>query len=374
FERQAFDAKMVISNGLHDADVKNVNIELFFFDKNEQPVTGTTDPNAVGAKFFYRTDSLKEINAIDGGGEVKANSSAEIHWLIIPAKGAASNEGSLYYVGAKVTYTLNGVETTVDVTPDFIVVKPQPTLTLDYFLPTDVYADDAFTDEVEPAVPFTLGVRIKNTGGGAAVKTAIESAQPKIVENKLNLLIDFKILGGYVSDEPAGQSLLLDFGDIEANSSKVGRWNMITTLSGRFVEFNAYYSHADELGGAVTSLLEEVNTHTLVHDVKVDLPGRDNIRDFLALDEDALRVYESDGVDTVVANQSETVQLNLQGSTIRLNYQDVPGFTYVKIPDPFQESRVPVKAVRSDGKILPPENFWLSKTRNEDGETWAYHI
>lgn len=374
FERQAFDAKMIISNGLHDADVKDVNIELLFMDKNEQPVTGTTDPNAVGAKFFYRTDSLKGIDSIEGVGQVNANSAAEIHWLIIPSAGAAANEGSLYYVGAKVTYTLNGVETTVDVTPDYIVVKPQPKLTLDYFLPIDVYADDAFTDEIEPPVPFTLGVRIKNTGLGAAMKTAIESAQPKIVENKLNLLIDFKILGGYVSDEPAGQSLLLDFGNIDAQSSKVGRWNMITTLSGQFVEFNAYYSHADELGGAVTSLLEEVNTHTLVHDVKVDLPGRDNIRDFLAKDGDVLRVYESDSIDTVVTNQSKTAQLQLLSDSAKLTYQAVPGFTYAQMSDPYQESRVPAKAVRSDGKVLPPENIWLSKTRDESGENWLYYI
>lgn len=373
-ERQAFDAKMIIGNGLQDADVEDVSIELLFFDQNEQPVVATTNPDDEGALFFYRTDSLTGIDSIDGAGQVAADSSAEIHWLIIPALGASADTGTLYYVGAKVTYTLNGVTTTVDVTPDFIVVKPMPELVLDYFLPTDVYADDAFTDEIEPPVPFTLGVRIKNIGSGAAVKTAIESAQPKIVENKLNLLIDFKILGGYVSDEPAGQSLLLNFGDIAANSSKVGRWNMITTLSGRFVEFNAYYSHADELGGAVTSLLEEVNTHTLVHDVKVDLPGRDNIRDFLALDEDVLRVYESDGVDTLVADQSATAQLRLLGEKAELTYQNVPGFTYVKVADPYQESRIPVKAVRSDGKVLPPENVWLSKTRNEDGETWSYHI
>lgn len=377
FERQAFDAKMIISNGLHDADVKDVSIELLFMDQNEQPVMATTNPNAdpnmTGAKFFYRTDTLKGIESIEGQGQVKADSAAEIHWLIIPSFGASSDEGTLYYVGAKVTYTLNNVTTTVEVAPDYIVVKPQPKLTLDYFLPTDVYADDPFTEEVEPPVPFTLGVRISNTGGGAALKTSIESAQPRIVENKQNLLIDFKILGGYVSDEPAGQSLLLNFGDIEPHSAKVGRWSMMTTLSGKFVEFNANYSHADELGGLVTSLLQEVRTHTLVHDVKVDLPGRDNIRDFLALDADVLRVYESDGIDTVVTDQSKTAQLTLQGDSATISYQATPGFSYIKIDDSYRESRVPVSVVRSDGKILLAENIWLSKTRNED-LSWSYYI
>lgn len=372
-ERQAFDAKMVIRNGLHDSEIKDVNIDLLFLDKNEQVVVGTTDPNAVGAKFFYRTNSLSGIDSINGTGHVAADSAAEVHWLIIPAAGSAQNEGSLYFVGAKVTYTLNDLTTTVDVTPDFIVVKPQPKLILDYFLPKDVYADDPFTAEEEPPVPFTLGVRIKNTGSGAALKTSIESAQPKIVENKLNLLIDFKILGGYVSDQPAGQSLLLDFGTIEGKSAKVGRWNMITTLSGQFVEFNANYSHADELGGAVTSLLEEVNTHTLVHDVKVDLPGRDNIRDFLALDTNVLRVYESDGFDTVVTDSSTTSKISLSDEKVEINGAVASGFSYIKVTDPYHGNKIPTQAVRSDGKVLHSENIWLSKTHNEDS-TWSYFI
>ena len=62
----------------------------------------------------------------------------------------------------------------------------------------------------------------------------------------------------------------------------MGRWDMMTTLSGRFIDFTASYTHADELGGQLTSLIDTINTHTLVQDVLVDLPGRDGIRDYLA--------------------------------------------------------------------------------------------
>src|SRR3989442_1852636 len=41
---------------------------------------------------------------------------------------------------------------------------PYTTLFRSYFLPRDVPGDDAFTPEVEPSDPFTLGVRIKNSG------------------------------------------------------------------------------------------------------------------------------------------------------------------------------------------------------------------
>ncbi|RYG61662.1 hypothetical protein EON64_18415, partial [archaeon] len=106
----------------------------------------------------------------------------------------------------------------------------------------------------------------------------IESSQPKIVENKQGLLISFKIEGSEVDSKPATPSLLTDFGDIATNRSGVARWIMTTSLYGRFVDFNATFTHSDELGGQLTSLITEINTHRLIRDVLVDLTGRDNIR------------------------------------------------------------------------------------------------
>jgi len=372
FERQAFDARMVLRNGLTESELSSVNVELLFMDKNGNPVVATQDPNAEEALFFYRVESLTNIDDLDDGC-VGSSTAAEMHWLIIPTAGAGGEEGELYYVGARVAYTLNGQANEVEVTPDFIVVKPQPMLTLDYFLPSDVYADDAFTPEQEVPVPFTLGVRISNTGAGTAQKMKIESAQPKIVENKQGLLIDFEILGGYVSDEPAGKSLMLSFGDVTPRVSKMGRWIMQTSLSGRFTEFNASFSHADALGGALTSLIEDVKTHTLVHDVKVNLPGRDHVRDFLARDESVLRVYESDSIDTDVADLSAQAQLSVTGEQGKIVFPQQAGFVYAKVSDPHQGTKPPMSVQRSDGKVLPVENIWLSKTRNED-LSWSYFI
>ncbi|HEY0201142.1 MAG TPA: hypothetical protein VGC24_05570, partial [Burkholderiaceae bacterium] len=282
-ERQAFDAKLVLTNGMTDQKLENVNIELQFFDQNNAPVAATTDPSVVGPRFFYRTDVITGISALSNG-VVQPKDVATINWLIIPAAGAGGQDtqGTLYYVGAKLTYTLAGQLATVDVAPESIVVRPLPQLVLDYFLPRDVYADDPFTAETEPAEPFSLGVRIKNDGGGTSSATKIDTAQPKIVENRQGLLVNFQIISGYVDDQPAGKSLLLDFGDIASGVSRMGRWNMVTSLAGKFVDFTASFTHADSLGGAATSLIKDVKTHTLVQDVRVDLPGRDKVRDFLA--------------------------------------------------------------------------------------------
>ena len=152
-ERQAFDAKMVINNGLPDQEVKDVKVELLFYDRNNQPVEAVKQggTSTGDEKFFYREDSFSNIGAIDGSANavVTPQSSAEIHWMIIPSVGASGASGTTYYIGAKVTYMLNGQEMNVEVTPDYVVVKPLPLLVLDYFLPSDVYADDPFTEETE---------------------------------------------------------------------------------------------------------------------------------------------------------------------------------------------------------------------------------
>lgn len=374
-ERQAFDAHMTITNGLDGAALENIRVVLNFADKDGTPVAATADPDATGARFFARLDSLTGVGAVDGTGRVAPKSAADIHWLIIPSAGAggASGAGQLYYIGATLEYRLNGESATVEVAPDYVTVRPQPLLHLDYFLPADVYADDPFTDPTEPPVPFTLGVRIKNTGGGVSAKTVIQSAQPRIVDNRQGLLIDFQIIGGYVDDRPAGKSLLLDFGDIAAGKARMGRWNMVTTLSGRFVEFAAEYQHADSLGGAVTSLIDRVTAHTLVHDVRVDLPGRDSVGDFLALDGDTFRVYESDNADTAVTDQSAGARLENRSGAVDLTLQAAAGFTYARVPDPYRGARPLAQVLRSDGKIVPAENAWLSKTQNLD-RSWSYFI
>lgn len=367
-ERQGFEAIMKINNALEDRSLENVGVEVVFTDSAGEPVVASSDPNHPNASFFIRISSIEGIDNVAGTGELAAASSALIKWLIIPAPGSAGDlpSGTLYYVGAKLKYRLNGLDESLDVAPDTIFVRPMPKLTLDYFLPSDVYADDPLTNEIEPIEPFTLGVRVSNNGKAAANKVKIQSAQPKIVENKQGLAIDFKITDSFVGDSPVTNSLLLDFGDIPSLSSGTGRWIMYTTLSGRFTEFTATFSHADELGGSLTSLIDAVNTHLLLRDVVVDLPGRDTVRDFLVRNGAALTAFESDSVDTPVADLSSTAQLTGSGDTLSLTFAPELGGAYVQLDDPFGGERQLVQVLRSDGKVLHPANAWLSKHYNKD--------
>lgn len=379
-ERQGFEARLAINNGLTGIPIENVRVDVGFTDENGDPVQATTDPSNTDAAFFIRQDRLSGIGDVSGTGQVAPNTTAEATWLIVPAPGSAGTtpDGKLYLVGATIRYRLSGEDKEVTAAPDSIVVRPMPQLVVDYFLPREVYADDPFTPQIEAVEPFPLGVRVRNTGQGTAYALAIDSAQPRIVENQLGLLIDFRITGSSVNDAAEAPRLDLGLGDLAPSAAVSGRWIMETTLSGEFVEFSADYSHADELGGALTSLMESVTTHRLVHDVLVDAAGRDTVRDFLARDGDGLRVYESSGVDVAVTDQSGAASLTLAGQSgdtaeYQLTAPATAGAFYCEVADPYQGRFAVTEVRRADGKRLPAANAWTSRRPLGSGQ-WDYRL
>ncbi len=385
-ERQAFDAHMRINNGLSTISLDHVGITVNFTDEDGNPVIASFDPNADPntTRFFIRVDSMDNIDDIDGIGVVAPSTSADIHWMIIPAPGAAQGQpqGKLYYVGATLSYRIGGEENVTEVTPDYIYVKPLPDLALDYFMPEEVYGDDAFTTAIEPPVPYSLGLRVKNIGLGTARNVNIESAQPKIIDNKQGLLIGFVIEATESNGKIAPATLLAALGDIAPETAGTARWIMTSSLSGRFVSFNASIAHADELGGELTSLIQNENTktHFMIRDVLLDLPGRDGIRDFLARDGAALTLFESSGVDTTVPDLSGSSSLSAAGASgtetyVALATTATSGLSFIRLPDPHGGQRMLKSVVRSDGKVIKSANAWLSKSRKAiPSEGWDYFV
>jgi hypothetical protein len=391
FERQGFEALMRIENSLDSFSIEDIDVTVQFEDALGQPVVATSNTSASDASFFIRLDATRDVTGLTegqggavSGGSIAPNHTGEIRWLIIPTANAAgdSQNGKLFYVGAELSYRYGGKEESLSVAPDSIVVKPQPALTLDYFLTRDIIADDAFTTEVEPPEPYTLGVRITNSGFGWAGDVKIESAQPTIVENEQGLAIDFTILASYVGNAPAEPTLIADFGDIAPKKVAMGRWLMQSSLAGEFTAFTASFTHADELGGELTSLLQATNARFLLRDVLIDSPGRDNVRDFLAYNEHGeLYVYESENTglhESLCTNCAPvTVQqgsLASTGGAHRLTYNALPEFTYTQVADPYAGRQVLSRVVRSDGKVLNPQNAWLSKARADDDRSFNYYI
>ena len=375
FERQAFDAQMIIRNGLDVVSLENLNIDVNFADIDGNPVLASSDPNNTNAKFFIRIDTIDGVNDIDGSGVIVAGQVAEIHWLIIPAPGTGglTPSGLRYAVGATVSYTYGEESQTVNVVPDFITVSPTPLLKLDYFLPTDVFGDNPLTTEVESIEPFELGLRISNTGAGFADDLKIESAQPVITENDQGLLIDFELLGTSVNDQNVTNSLLADIGRLDAGDSAMVSWLMQSSINGEFVSFEADFAHSDELGGQLTSLIDApVDTHILFHKVKVDYSGRDQISDFLAYDQDVLRVYESNGTNALVSDESNSTSVVDLGvangkQKYQINFAASIGANFVRWVDPFNGVKQNATAFRSDGKLLPSNNIWQYRIETAPG-------
>lgn len=394
-ERQAFEANMRITNSLDTIALERVKINILFEDSDGNPVLASSDPNNTSASFFISLDDHTGINSVQPGengslvdGKIDPADVAEMRWLIVPTSGAGGDDGAgrLYYVGAKLSFTFGGETQDIEVAPDTIVVKPQPNLTLDYFLPSEVNGDNPFTSEIEPVEPYNLGVRLSNKGSGPARAVKIQSAQPKIVENELGLLVDFRITGSFINDSPANKTLLLNFGDIAAKSNTTGRWVMETSLTGRFTEFDATFSHVDEYGGALTSLIEAVNTHFLLRDVIVDLPGRDNVRDFLAQDGSQIRVYESQKTGANLPDCTDCLAVSslagslgapvTSGSGVNRTLTTTPtaGPVHIKIADPYEGGEPLTAAVRGGGKVLASANYWLSKTIQDDKIHYDYFV
>ncbi|PNU20709.1 hypothetical protein C2E25_05675 [Geothermobacter hydrogeniphilus] len=381
-ERVAFDAKLVIHNKIPDKDLTDIRVEVTITDEAGAPHNDL---------FFIKLTSQDNIvetgsdgSAVNGDGVVAANNSAEIHWLIIPSPGAGGEDaaGRKYRVGANFTYSIDGQPELLPISPDSITVRPTAQLYLDYFMPRQVIGDNPFTRETEAPRPFPLAVRVLNDGFGPANKLRIDSAQPKIVANSQGLLVDFRLLGASVNDQPVLPSLTVDLGNLASKAVSTATWQMISTLSGRFTEFDVSFSHSDELGGELTSLVKETNPYYLVHMIKVNRPDRDDRLDFLAdTDDDARhkpdRIFESEirpgGTDRSasfldinelqILSAPERPTAEKPDVDIALNLGSMPpnGWIFCSFADPSQGLLKLKDVVRSDGVHLDPNNFWVDE-------------
>lgn len=200
-EREAFEAKLTINNNLPTTPLTNLKVQVNIKDSAGNPSEQI---------FFIKVKSLSNTNAIDGTGVIQSSSTAEIRWLIIPSTGAGGTNvaGQRYGVQAIINGISGGDPQMVTTFEDFITVKPQPVLKLEYVLPYEVFSNEPLTaDIIEPVEPFPLGLRVTNIGYGTAKNFQVESAQPKIVDNQQGLALDFRILGT-MANESMGTVLI----------------------------------------------------------------------------------------------------------------------------------------------------------------------
>lgn len=356
--RAAFRGSLEIDNA-GDAKLTGLRVTLDFQDDQG---------NSASDKFVVHGPEVSGLGSVDGSGSVPAQGSGTATYLFIPTREAAPTSPRGYHIGGTIEYVENGQSVSLPILSETITVYPEARLVLQYFQSRNVYSDDPFTDAIEPAEPFYLGLIAKNEGAGAAKNLRITSAQPKIVENEKGLLIHFQIIGSRVGDNELSPSLMVDLGTIPPGGSSVAEWVLLSSLQGKFIEYSATFEHIDTLGITNQSLIDHVEIHELIRPVLADRAGDDKQPDFLVNDipdKDNLpdTLYFSEGliapVDQATDGKTDAT-ISLQNLQTILSATQPPGWSYLELPDPGPDFKL-WSVKRSDGKpIKVGDNVWTT--------------
>ncbi|MCC5806719.1 MAG: carboxypeptidase regulatory-like domain-containing protein [Opitutales bacterium] len=353
--RDGFKATLEIANE-SAALMDEVLVSLYVLDDQGQDRTSL---------FGIRPPELSGLTGVDGEGMLPMESTGRGTWTIIPTSEAAPDEPLEYFVGGTLHYRQAGLLVTVPLVPAPITVYPSAALQVRYFHQRDVFANDPWTDVIEPSIPFSLGVMVSNSGNGVARNVRINSSQPKIVENEKGLFIDFQIIATEVAGQPLSPGLTANFGDILPGQRAIGRWLLTSTLQGLFISYDATFEHLDGLGDPRLSLIESVSIHEMIRAVRAPGAQNDGLPDFLVNDiPDSLdlpdTLYLSDGrIEPVGIGSgfSFGAAPTAAEPVVTLTASVPVGFVYFAAPDPGNGFRL-VRVVRSDGTDLLTENFW----------------
>ena len=369
--RTAFRATLTLGNSPANVPLQNVKVTL--------DIRGAANAPA-NAKFGISSPVLTHLT-VDGAGTLPPGVQGSAVWTILPTRDAAPDADTPYTVGGTIAYTQGGVSVSLPLFPAPITVKPDPLLQFHYFLQKQVYGDDPFTPEVEPAEPFSLAVLAVNKGKGTAHNLSITSSQPKIIDNQKGLQIQFQIVGSFVNNRPATPSLQVGLGDIAPGGTSVGDWLLVSTLQGKFLDFTASFKHNDDLNNPRTSILDSVDTHFLEHVVRVTAPADDGKPDFLTIEAanpNTLPDTVWDSADGSTAPVTALSSASDDSGPLPLFITDGPvtnanltvhliapvttsGFVYLRTDDPGGSVYQLTGVTRSDGKAIAlGDNAWTT--------------
>ena len=282
--RVAFLAKLEIENKESSPLVQG-SLEINIVDSD----TGVESTHlfAISNETFFGS-----LTADNEGWSLPSEGSGSVEWVIIPYSEAAPKSDRTYDVGGILRYSLDNENITIRLLPAPIIVTPDPSLLVHYFWERNVIGDDPFTDEIENSVPFTLGVAVKNAGYGTASSLQITSGQPEIIENEKGLLVNFNIIGAFIGNEMISSSLTVMFGDLPPGSTVVARWQMVSSLQGEFRNYSATFENINPLGDPNLSILDELEIHELIRNVRIYGTSEDDeILDFLVNERNDAFVY-----------------------------------------------------------------------------------
>ncbi|MDJ0840768.1 MAG: CARDB domain-containing protein [Acidobacteriota bacterium] len=357
--RTIFRANLDMFNDDPDLAVSNIDLAV-------EITTPSGDP--ANDLFEIREPELINITAADGTGTLPADAQGSASWVIIPREEAAPEQPLEYLVGGVMLYSQGGATYVTPMEPRLITVNPTAQLHVRYFHERDVFSDDPFTTEIEPSLPYSLGVIVENRGAGIAGDLTITSGQPNIVDNDKGLAVAFEIIGSEIDGQSASPSLKAEFGDLGPDETAVGRWLMTSTLHGLFLDYSATFTHTHELGEDL-SQLKSVEIHETNRVVQAAGVFQDGLPDFLVNDiddqndrPDTLYLSNGDIEPVSVVEDAAFVDSDPGDLMIELQLTNPPlGWTYLRVPDPGQPGWVLSEVRRDDGTPIPlGVNAWTT--------------
>ena len=377
--REGFIAKLEIENG-----------EISTLNKIEVTIRIKDAENGEESTTLFSIGNATLAGAIRSDRSLAMQQQGELNWLMIPYSEAAPNDDKFYDVGGTLFYEVDGRLITVPLFPARIQVKPDPLLYVHYFWEKFVISDDPFTDRVERAIPFSLGVIVKNAGNGTAYNLRITSSQPEIIENDKGLLITFKMIGASIGNMNITPSLSVNFGDVDPDKTVVASWWMVSSLKGKFQNYSATFENENPLGDPRLSLLDELEVHELIHRVRL-IEMDDGIDDFLVNEEIDYNIYPDAVFTSETLKRHDVLLQNI--SLIKTKWENI-GVTFSLEANPTKQGYVyfrfdtliPTSELvsldsnsfnRTVGslKTLPTQNAWLTSLIGErKSDTIIGHI
>ncbi len=371
--RSAFIGTLTLTNSEGTGALSNVVMNITITDAQGNPANG---------EFYISSPSYSgDFSVVNGEATLPDNSTGAMAFTFIPDISAAPSAPTLYRIGGTIGFIdPAGGAVSIPVFPATITALPQAQLQINYFLQQTVIGDDPFTPRTEPSEPAVLGMLVTNVGGGTANNLSLATAQPKIVQNDKGLLVNIQIIGTQVGAQQVTPSLNVDFGNIAPGQTADADFLLLSSLQGTFIDFTASFTHSDVLGGVATSLIQSVQTHTLIHAGDFLFPGSTGEIDYLA-EENA---NPGNLPDTIFFSNRTTAPVNLASNesssqvaadTYTVTASVTSGWDYLQLPDPGAGYTLS-KVVRSDGTVIPVgDDAWTTdRTISSTGRSTVANV
>lgn len=354
--RDAFKATLEMENDT-ESPIESLLVNLEIRDARGTNVTDL---------FLVQQPELETFTGVDGTGSLQANATGRARWILVPSLQAAPTNGpALFLVSGTLSYSQGGTNLSIPLASAPISVYPQPELIVDYFHERDVFADDPFTPEIEPAIPYSLAVQVRNVGYGNARGLRLQGGRPQVIDNEKGLVIEFRTIGTQLESQSLSPALDIDLGAIPAGTNRIARWLFTASVQGSFTNFDASFEHTDALGGRRLSLVRDVQAHELTRIVQGRPHDGDDRPDMLVNDQpdpDLLpdAIHLSSGLREPVQSitDAEITPTGIPGE-FQVAIAPIPGWIYLRALAPADAGNL-LRVVRPDGSILPAGNAWLT--------------